>query len=68
MRLLAHGALSVILVFFVSVGLSEAQVGLLLTVRLARDIAISLLLSTRADRMGRRRMLIAGAILMAARA
>src|SRR6516225_12148943 len=65
-RLFAYGALSVILVFYlVSLGLSEAQVGLLLTLTLAGDIAISLLLTTRADRIGRRRMLIVGAILMA---
>ena len=65
-RLFAYGALSVILVFYlVSLGLSEAQVGLLLTLTLAGDIVISLLLTTRADRIGRRRMLIVGAILMA---
>ncbi len=67
LRLFAYGALSVVLVFYlVSLGLSEAQVGLLLTLTLAGDIAISLLLTTRADRMGRRRTLIVGAILMAA--
>lgn len=65
-RLFAYGALSVILVFYlVSLGLSEAQVGVLLTLTLAGDMAISLLLTTRADRVGRRRMLIVGAILMA---
>jgi MFS family permease len=65
-RLFAYGALSVILVFYlVSLGLTEAQVGILLTLTLAGDIAISLLLTTRADRIGRRRMLIVGAILMA---
>src|SRR5260370_28493409 len=67
LRLFAYGALSVVLVFYlVSLGLSEAQVGLLLTLTLAGDIAISLLLTTRADQMGRRRTLIVGAILMAA--
>jgi len=65
-RLFAYGALSVILVFYlVSLGLNEAQVGILLTLTLAGDIAISLLLTTRADRIGRRRMLIVGALLMA---
>jgi hypothetical protein len=40
-------ALSVILVFYlVSLGFTEAQVGLLLTLTLAGDIAISLLLTT----------------------
>jgi MFS family permease len=65
-RLFAYGALSVVLVFYlVSLGLTEAQVGLLLSLTLAGDIAISLVLTTRADRLGRRRMLIVGAILMA---
>src|SRR5215467_6338424 len=66
LRLFAYGALSVVLVFYlVSLGLTESRVGLLLTLTLAGDIAISLLLTTRADRMGRRRTLIVGAILMA---
>src|SRR5690349_25026257 len=65
MRLFAYGALSVVLVFYlVSLGLTGAQVGLLLTLTLAGDMAISLLLPTRADRFGRRRMLLLGAILM----
>jgi len=65
-RLFAYGALSVILVFYlVSLGLQEAQVGMLLTMTLAGDIAISLFLTTRADRIGRRKTLIAGACLMA---
>jgi len=65
-RLFAYGALSVILVFYlVSLGLSETQVGILLTLTFAGAIAICLLLTTQADRIGRRRMLIVGAILMA---
>ena len=65
LRLFAYGALSVVLVFhLVSLGLTTAQVGLLLTLTLAGDIAISLLLTTRADQTGRRRTLIVGAILM----
>ena len=66
-RLFAYGSLSVILVFYlVGLGLTTAQTGLLLTLTLAGDIVVSLYLTTRADRIGRRRMLIAGAILMAA--
>jgi len=66
-RLFAYGSLSVILVFYlVSLGLTTAQTGLLLTLTLAGDMVVSLYLTTRADRIGRRRMLIAGAILMAA--
>lgn len=65
-RMFAYGALSVILVLYLtSLGLSEAQTGLLLTLTLIGDTAVSLLLTTSADRIGRRRMLIAGAFLMA---
>jgi MFS family permease len=66
-RLFAYGSLSVVLVFYlIGLGLSESQTGLLLTLTLAGDTVVSLFLTTRADRMGRRRMLIVGAILMAA--
>jgi len=66
-RLFAYGSLSVILVFYlVGLGLTTSQTGLLLTLTLAGDIVVSLYLTTRADRIGRRRMLITGAILMAA--
>jgi MFS family permease len=66
-RLFAYGSLSVVLVFYlVGVGLSESQTGLLLTLTLVGDTVVSLFLTTRADRMGRRRMLIVGAGLMAA--
>src|SRR5882724_8741522 len=65
-RLFSCGALSVVLVFYLtSLGLSESQTGLLLTLTLAGDTVVSLGLTTRADRIGRRRMLIIGAILMA---
>jgi MFS family permease len=66
-RLLAYGSLSVILVFYlIGLGLTEAQSGLVLTLTLGGDVVVSLLLTTQADRIGRRRMLIIGAILMAA--
>ena len=64
-RLFAYGALSVVLVFFLtSLGLSESRIGLILTLTLLGDIVISLILTTQADRIGRRRMLIIGSILM----
>src|SRR3970040_337874 len=64
-RLFAYGFLSVVLVLYlVEIGLSEAQIGSLLTLTLLGDTAISLWLTTRADRAGRRRTLIAGAGLM----
>jgi MFS family permease len=65
-RLFAYGSLSVVLVFYlIGLGLSESQTGLLLTLTLIGDTVVSLYLTTRADRIGRRRMLIVGAILMA---
>lgn len=64
-RLFAYGLLSVILVLYLSeVGLSDAQIGLLLTLTLLGDTAISLGITTTADRIGRRKMLILGALLM----
>ncbi len=65
-RLFSYGSLSVILVFYLTgLGLSKAQTGTLLTLILLGDTAVSLGLTTQADRIGRRRMLIIGAILMA---
>jgi MFS family permease len=64
-RLFAYGFLSVVLVLYlVQVGLSKLEVGLLLTLTLAGDVVISLPITTHADRIGRRRMLVAGAALM----
>src|SRR5712692_8942350 len=66
-RLFAYGSLSVVLVFYlIGLGLSESQTGLLLTLTLVGDTVVSLYLTTGADRIGRRRILIIGAILMAA--
>ena len=64
-RMFAYGLLSVVLVLYlVEVGLKEWEVGLLLSLTLAGDTAISLWLTTTADRLGRRRTLILGEILM----
>src|SRR5712691_5503189 len=66
-RLFAYGSLSVVLVFYLlGIGLSEPQTGLLLTLTLVGDTVVSLVLTTRADRIGRRRMLLVGAVLMTA--
>ena len=65
-RLFSYGMLAVVLVLYLtSIGLSESQTGLLMTLTLAGDTAISLVLTTQADRIGRRRMLIVGSMLMA---
>ena len=64
-RLFAYGLLSVVLMFYLTaVGLSESESGLLLTLTLVGDIVISLWLTTHADRLGRRRMLMIGGLLM----
>ncbi len=64
-RLFGYGFLSVVLVLYlVQVGLTTTQVGLLLTFTLLGDTAISLWLTTQADRLGRRRTLLVGAALM----
>jgi len=66
-RLFAYGALSVVLVLYlVTLGLSETDAGLLLTATLFGDALLSLFITTWADNVGRRRMLIVGASLMAA--
>ena len=65
-RLFCYGFLSVILALYLSeAGLAEGQIGLLFTFTLLGDAAISLWLTTSADRFGRRRTLILGAVLMA---
>ncbi len=66
-RLFAYGSLSIVLVLYlVGLGLTETQTGVLLSATLFGDTIVSLLITTRADRIGRRRMLMAGAALMAA--
>src|SRR6266699_624274 len=66
-RLFAYGSLSVVLVFYLTgLGLNTSQTGVLFTLTLIGDTVISLYLTTRADRIGRRRMLIVGTMLMVA--
>lgn len=65
-RLFAYGFLSIVLALYLAeLGLSEARIGLLLTLTLLGDAALSLWITTSADRLGRRRMLVLGAGLMA---
>jgi len=64
-RLFAYGFLSVVIALYLAeVGLNEAQIGLLLSLTLAGDASVTLWITTTADRIGRRRMLILGAMLM----
>jgi MFS family permease len=66
-RLFAYGSLSVVLVFYlIGIGLTPSQTGWLLSLTLLGDTVVSLVITTRADRLGRRRMLLVGAMLMAA--
>jgi len=65
LRLFAYGSLSVILALYLAAaGLTESEIGLLLTLTLVGDTIISLFITTRADRVGRKRMLMIGAGLM----
>ena len=65
-RLFCYGFLSVVLALYLAeAGLTEGQIGLLLTLTLVGDALISLWMTTSADRFGRKRTLILGAFLMA---
>ncbi|HEY7590143.1 MAG TPA: MFS transporter [Candidatus Limnocylindrales bacterium] len=65
LRLIGYGAIAVILVIYLArLGLDGVAIGLILSLTLVGDTVISLWLTTHADRIGRRRSLIAGALLM----
>ena len=65
-RMFGYGAVAVILVLYLAaLGFNGFEIGLLLSLTLAGDTLISLWLTTRADRVGRRRVLTIGALLMA---
>jgi MFS family permease len=65
LRMFGYGFVSVVLVLYLAaIGLPDAEIGLLLTLTLLGDAAISLWLTTHADRVGRRRVLLAGSLLM----
>lgn len=64
-RLFAYGFLSIILALHLAaVGMTDQQIGFVLTLTLVGDAALSLLVTQIADRIGRRRLLIASASLM----
>jgi MFS family permease len=64
-RMFAYGSMALILVVYLAkIGLSGEQIGLLLTMTLIGDTVLSLWITTVADRIGRKWMLIAGAVLM----
>jgi MFS family permease len=64
-RMFSYGFLSVVIVLYLAaIGFDEGRIGLLLTLTLLGDTLISILMTTRADRLGRRTTLMAGALLM----
>jgi MFS family permease len=64
-RMAAYGALSVVLALYLTeIGLSEVQMGLLLSLTLLGDVVISAVITSVTDRVGRRYMLMLGAGLM----
>src|SRR3954470_22640156 len=67
LRMFGYGFLAVVLVLYlVELGLDALTIGIILTLTLIGDTLISLWLTTSADRIGRRRVLIAGSLLMTA--
>jgi MFS family permease len=61
-----YGFLSVVLVLYLAeLGFTGGQIGVLFALTLAGDSAVSLLITSAADRVGRRTMLRLGAVLMA---
>ena len=65
LRMFGYGFLAVVLVLYLAaVGLDPLAIGLVLTLTLVGDTIISLWLTTNADRLGRRRVLVVGAALM----
>jgi MFS family permease len=64
-RLFAYGFLSIVLALYLeAVGLGKVQIGLLMTLTLLGDAGVTLWITTSADRIGRKKMLVFGALLM----
>ena len=65
LRMFGYGFLAVVLVLYLAaIGLDPFPIGIVLTLTLVGDTVISLWLTTNADRIGRRRVLVAGSLLM----
>ena len=63
LRMFGYGFLAVVLVLYLAAaGLDPLAIGIVLTLTLIGDTIISLWLTTNADRFGRRRVLVAGAV------
>lgn len=64
-RMFAYGSSSLVLaLFFAELNVSDEHIGLFMTLTLAGDVVLSLLLTLVADKVGRRRTLFAGSVLM----
>ncbi len=64
-RMFAYGFLSVVLALYLEqLGFSTALIGFILSLTLVGDTVMSFAMTTTADRVGRRRMLIGGGLLM----
>jgi MFS family permease len=64
-RMFAYGACSVfIALFFTSLGFSDFRIGLFMSLTLAGDVVLTLLLTLLADSLGRRAVLFTGSALM----
>ena len=65
LRMIAYGSLSVVLVLYLfEIGLRDYQIGLLITLTLIGDAVISLWITTHADSISRKKMLLLGSLLM----
>lgn len=64
-RMFAYGSSTLVLaLYFAALGHSDTKIGLFMTLTLVGDVAISLALTLIADSLGRRRILILGALSM----
>ncbi|KAH6695409.1 major facilitator superfamily domain-containing protein [Plectosphaerella plurivora] len=65
-RMFAFGAVSLtIALFFSELGFSDFRIGLFMTLTLLGDVVLGLVVTLMADGLGRRRVLLAGGLLMA---
>jgi MFS family permease len=65
LRMFGYGFLAVVLVLYLAaLGLDAFTIGAILTLTLIGDTLVSLWLTTNADRIGRRRVLVAGSLLV----
>lgn len=67
LRMIAYGAAALVLgIFLYTNGMNKLQIGYFMTLSLLGDAAISFFLTMMADKIGRRRVLLVGSLLMTA--